>query len=126
MEIRNEESFDKNRGQRYGNVTIGKVNKLGNKLILVLLRSIKNNWKQIIGAHITDGTLDLELFKKYIYDCIKFSEQAGLKIVSLSSDMGNENRSLWKVLGIQIQKTGLRQNYFTFKDDNILCQMYVI
>lgn len=119
MEISNEESFDKNRGQRYGNITIGKVNKLGNKLLLVLLRSVKNNWKQVIGAHITDGTLDPELFKQFIYNCIEFSKQVGLKVVSLSSDMGNENRSLWKVLGIQIKKTGLRQNYFTYNGDNI-------
>lgn len=48
----------------------------------MLLRSVKNNWKQVIGAHITDGALDPKLTKQFIYDCIEFCKQAGLKVVS--------------------------------------------
>jgi len=33
--------------------------------------------------------------------------------------MGNENRSLWKELGVKIHKTGIRQNYFTYDDNNV-------
>jgi hypothetical protein len=109
MEISCEESYDKNRGKRYGKTTLGN----GNKLLIVLLRSVKNNWKQVIGAHITDGAPAPELFKQFIFDCIEFCKHAGLKIVSLSSDMGNENRSLWKDLGVKIQKTGIRQNFIS-------------
>lgn len=41
MEISCEESYDKNRGKRYGMITLGNTNKLGTKLLLVLLRSVK-------------------------------------------------------------------------------------
>jgi len=119
MEICCEESYDKNRGKRYGKITLGNTNKLGSKLLLVLLRSVKNNWKQVIGAHITDGSPAPELTKQFIYDCIEFCKKGGLEVVSLSSDMGNENRSLWKELGVNIQKTGIRQNYFTYDGNNV-------
>lgn len=119
MEISREESYDKNRGKRYGKITLGNTNKLGSKLLLVLLRSVKNNWKQVIGAHITDGSPAPELTKQFIYDCLEFCKKGGLKVVSLSSDMGNENRSLWKELGVKIQKTGIRQNYFTYDGNNV-------
>jgi hypothetical protein len=81
MEISCEESYDKNRGKRYGKTTLGNGNKLGNKLLLVLLRSVKKNLKQVIGAHITDGAPAPELFKQFIFDCIEFCKHAGLKIV---------------------------------------------
>lgn len=49
-----------------------------------------------------------------------------MKVVSLSSDMGNENRSLWKELGVKIQKTGIRQNYFTSDGNNMFIMPDVI
>ncbi|KAL4083234.1 hypothetical protein QTP88_028564 [Uroleucon formosanum] len=109
MEISCEESYDKNRSKRYGKITLRNTDKLGNKLLLVLLRSVKNNWKQVIGAHITDRSPAPELIKQFIYDCIDFCKTADLNVVSLSSDMGNENKSLWKELG----------NYFTYDDNNV-------
>jgi len=33
--------------------------------------------------------------------------------------MGNENRSPWKDLGVKTKKTGIRQNCFTYDDNNI-------
>jgi hypothetical protein len=119
MEISCEESYDKNHGKCCGKTTLGNGNKLGNKLLLVLLRSVKNNWKQVIGGHITDGAPAPELFKQFIFDCIEFCKHTGLKIVSLSPDMGNENRSLWKDLGVKIQKTDIRQNNFIYDNNNV-------
>ncbi|KAL4083960.1 hypothetical protein QTP88_029276 [Uroleucon formosanum] len=108
-----------NQGKRYGKITLGNTDKLRNKVLFVLLRSVKNNWKQVTGAHITSGSPAPELSKQFIYDYINFCKTAGLNVVSLSSNMGNENRSLWKESGVKIQKPGIRQNYFTYDDNNM-------
>lgn len=46
-------------------------------------------------------------------------KNAGLTVLALSSDMGNENRALWTSLGIQIKKEGIRNNYFVFNNNPV-------
>ncbi|KAL4154187.1 hypothetical protein QTP88_002020 [Uroleucon formosanum] len=79
MEISCEESYDKNRGKDYGKITLGSTNKLGNKLLLVLLRSVKNNWKQT----------------------------AGLSVVSLSSSILEFGLNGWKPLNVGLIMSSL-------------------
>lgn len=104
MKISPHISYDKN-------ITIGNSTKVGNKLLVVLIKGIKHTWKQIIGAHVTDGVV----------------ESFGIKVLSLSSDMGNSNRALWTVLGIKIKKTVLEKiNSSTMGIIFSLLLMYVI
>lgn len=64
MEINPQISYDKHRKEMFGNVTIGNSTKEGNKLLVILIRGVKYTWKQIIGAHVTDGSVNNELLKK--------------------------------------------------------------
>lgn len=112
MEIKPQLSFDKNRHKMFGNIILGNTTKEGNKLLAVLIRGVKHTWKQMIGAHIIDGAVNKESFKKFIFECIDFVESCGIQVTSLSSDMGNCNRALWTLLGIQIKKEGVRENKF--------------
>lgn len=114
MEISPHLSFDKNRREMFGGITIGNSTKVGNKLLVVLIRGVKHTWKQIIGAHVTDGAVNSEYFKNFIFECINFVESCGIQVLSLSSDMGNSNRALWTVLGIQVKKEGIRENKFFY------------
>jgi len=114
MEISPHLSFDKNRREMFGGIAIGNSTKVGNKLLVVLIRGVKHTWKQIIGAHVTDGAVNNEYFKNFIFECINFVESCGIQVLSLSSDMGNSNRALWTVLGIQVKKEGIRENKFFY------------
>lgn len=93
-------SYDKNRREMFGSITIGNSTKVGNKLLVVLIRGVRHTWKQIIGAHVTDGAVDNEYFKNFIFECINFFESCSIKVLSLLLDMGNSNLELWTVLGI--------------------------
>lgn len=55
---------------------------------------------------------------KFIFGCTDFVESCGLQVISLSSDMGNSNRALWTVLGVQIKK-GVRKNTFFYNNHYI-------
>jgi len=114
MEISPHISYDKNRREMFGSITIGNSTKVGNKLLVVLIRGVKHTWKQIIGAHVTDGAVNNEYFKNFIFECINFVESCGIQVLSLSSDMCNSNRALWTVLGIQVKKEGIRENKFFY------------
>lgn len=49
MEISPHISYNKNRREMFRNITIGNSTKIGNKLLVVLIRGVKHTWKQIIG-----------------------------------------------------------------------------
>jgi len=55
-------SFDKNRHEMFGGITIGKSTRVGNKLLYESLnKRCKHSWKKIIGAHVTDGAVKNEI-----------------------------------------------------------------
>jgi len=119
MEVSKQLSYNKNSTETFGFITLGNENMLGGKLLLVIIRGLKNKWKQVIGCHLTDGSLDNELFKKFIEQCIESVESCGIHVLALSSDMGNTNRALWNSLDIKVKKDGIRKNTFEFNDHNI-------
>lgn len=119
MEVSKQLSYDKNSTETFGLVTLGNDNMLGGKLLLVIIRGLKNKWKQVIGCHLTDSSLDNKLFKTFIEQCIKAVESCGIHVLALSSDMGNTNRALWNTLDIKVKKDGIRKNMFEFNNHNI-------
>lgn len=54
MEIKPQMSFDKNRSEMFGTITLGNSTKEGNKSLVVLIRCVKHTWKQLVGAHVTN------------------------------------------------------------------------
>jgi len=92
---------------------------LGVKLLLVIIRGLKNKWKQVIGCHLTDSSLDNQKFKQFIQRCIESVKSCGIHVLTLSSDMGNTNRPLWSSLDVKVKKDGIRKNTFDFNNHNI-------
>ena len=121
MEIDSRPCFDKNRGQTYGEITLPskKPNATASKLLVILIRGMKNNWKQMIACHITSGDVEGSVLKKLVTDCDLFCAKVGLQLVAIGSDMGSENLTLWKALGIMVQRNGVRKNYFELNNRNI-------
>ncbi|KAL5246115.1 hypothetical protein ACI65C_013523 [Semiaphis heraclei] len=119
MEVSKELSYDKNSTETFGFITLGNDNMLGGKLLLVIIRGLKNKWKQVIGCHLTDSSLDNQSFKQFIQQCIESVESCGIHVLTLSSDMGNTNRALWSSLDVKVKKDGIRKNTFDFNSHNI-------
>lgn len=96
MSISAENDFDKNEKKFYGYVTLKDTDEddrtLGRHLLVALIRGVKSNYKQVIGAHIVDSRIDGKLFKNFMEECIKFVEEVGLTVVAVGSDMGSNNR----------------------------------
>lgn len=121
MVILAQQDYDKNNGTFSGYVTLGQ-NKdvLGQKIYLVLVRRVKNHWKQILACHVTPKeSIDFEIVKEFIEKCIVYVEKCGLYVLALSSDLDARNRSLWSSMGITIMKYVPRVNSFHFNEHDI-------
>lgn len=57
--------------------------------------------------------------KKLITNCILFIENCGLTVLSITSDMGSNNRGLWSLLGVTIKPNDDRKNKFQFNNHSV-------
>jgi len=115
MELQPSVDFDKNEKRFYGYKTIGteKARKeLGNHIVAVMIRGLAAQWKQVIAYEITGSKTRACDLKKLIDDSIKFAESCGLYVVSMTSDMGSQNRKMWTREGVMVQREGSRKNFF--------------
>jgi len=120
MMISTQQDYDKNLHKYFGHVTLGTNKKtLGSHITVVLARGVKNNWKQIIACEMTDKTTNREHMKTLIQDSILFVESCGLTVLSVTSDMGSNNRGLWSLLGVTIKPNGDRENTFQCNNHSI-------
>lgn len=122
MEVSPQLDFDKNTNQHYGFVTLGDKEKLSDHLTVVLIRGVATNWKQVIGVEATSGTykdIKPEVYYEFLKDCVTAVEEAGLKVISLTSDMGNSNRRIWSHLNIDAKSSGFTNNKFSCNDHDV-------
>ena len=120
MAINEEYDYDKTTRKIVGNVTLGDNTLLGEKIYVVVVRGIKNRWKQVIACHvICKESIDPDLIQGFILECTSSIEACGLYVLSLSSDLDGRNRSLWTSLNINATNFGKRQTSFTFNGHEI-------
>lgn len=122
MQIKPNEDYDKIKKKFMGYVTLGskkQLGELGTHIVVVLIRGLKNPWKQIIAVEVTGVSTQAEHMYDLLNRCLKFVESMGLTVVSLISDMGNNNTGLWSKLGIKCTKYGERINHFTIDDNTV-------
>lgn len=123
MAISEQMDYDKNSGKFFGFATLGDeiaTSATGQKIFLVIVRGIKNRWKQVIACHVTrKETIDPKILKKFMLECISSVENCGLRVLLLSSDLDGRNRALWTALNIQASKNGLRVNSFVHNNHDI-------
>lgn len=123
MCISEEVAYDKHSGRFSGHSTLGDnlgTSGIGQKIFLVVVRGIKNRWKQVIACHVTrKESIDADVMKTFMLECISSVEACGLRVLLLSSDLDGRNRALWSALSIQATKNGLRVNSFVYNDHDI-------
>jgi len=122
MQISEQHDFDKNVGKFVGYAILGNnLNSLGEKNYVVMLRGLKNSWKQVVAYHVTrKEAIDSRLLHDFMLDCITTVESSGLRVVALSSGLDGRNRSLLTSLNIYVSKNGVRSNYFSYNGHDIL------
>ena len=91
MTLRNEISYC----QRYE-----KIYKGAKQIQVVMVRGLKQNWKQPIFFD-----FDTPVTKDLLFNIIKELHNINLIVCGISSDMGSTNKSLWNQLGISVDKT---------------------
>ncbi|XP_067216957.1 uncharacterized protein [Linepithema humile] len=118
IKISKQQDYNKNLGKFLGRATLGKnLDDLGEKVFAVVVRGVKNRWKQIVACHVTHTTsIDPQLLKDFMLDCITSVESCGLYVVALSSDLDSRNRGLWTSLNIQASRHGTINNFFVFNN----------
>ena len=91
MTLRNEISYC----QRYE-----KIYKGAKQIQVVMVRGLKQNWKQPVFFD-----FDTAVTKDLLFNIIKELHKINLIVCGISSDMGSTNKSLWNELGISVDKT---------------------
>lgn len=119
MEISCQRDYDKYLKKYFGNITLGDVSYLGTHILVGAVRGVKSPWKQIIACEVTGSSIPRTHMRKFVNDCINFAESAGLYVISVSSDMGNNNRGFWKHVEVLAGKSGQRNNKFSCNDHDV-------
>ncbi len=122
MRIKSGQYYNKHSGRFVGKVTLGVSSsdiEEGSFVLVVLVRGIRNRWKQIVGAHITSSKVSGDTLKNFLHECITAVEKIGLHVLTVSSDMGVTNRNLWNSLGISSKKNETIVNKFHFNNHEI-------
>lgn len=120
MEINQKLNCDKNVQILYRTVTFGKKkSQIGTHILLVVCRGLKQNWKQIIAAHVTENLIDGKLLKEFLDDCIRFVEETGLRVIALSSNTKPNYRSVWNEYCCYVKQDGTRNNAFQSNNHDI-------
>lgn len=107
-----EDEGDDCKADNAGHSTDSERKDLGTHLITILARGISSPWKQVIAIGITSGSTKPQALHKFVDEGIKFLENCGLYVTSLTSDMGTNNRAFWTMVGVTLQRAGDRKNFF--------------
>lgn len=118
MQILQSQDYDKVKKKFLGYVSLGKTSELATHLLVVMVRGLKTKWKQVIACVSTAKSTNNLCMKQLLHECIDFCTECDLKVVSVTSDMGGNNVSLWNNLNVFAQRDSL-QNFFTYKDQDI-------
>lgn len=82
------------------NVTFPYCEGKATQALVFMIGGISTRWKQVVAYYFTNGKADGMILKGIILDIIKSVENIGLKINSVTSDMGSLNQSMWKAFGV--------------------------
>ena len=100
MAITEEIQYDCSINKYVGDVTFPNSQGRANQALVFMIGGISSRWKQVIAYFYTNGKVNGEDLKNVILNIIGNIEIVGLRINSITSDMGSMNQSMWKAFGI--------------------------
>jgi len=105
MSITPSHVFDVSRNTYLGTTTLSNYSnnkRISTHALVLMLGGISSRWKQIVAYYYTGDSLDSAKLKPIVCDIIERAEKIGLRVHSVTSDMGSANMALWKAFGIKI------------------------
>lgn len=104
MSLTESVDYDTSTSSYFGNVTLPfhelQANVHANHALVFMLGGISTRWKQTVAYYYTSSSVDGSVLKKIILEIITLAEKLGLKVNSVTSDMGSVNQAMWKSFGI--------------------------
>ena len=88
-------NFDPKLGSCYGGVTLPGHSGTATHALAFMLGGLTTHWKQCVAYHLTPDSVDGSTFNKIIEEIILKAKSIGLKVVSVTSDMGGSNQKMW-------------------------------
>lgn len=103
--------FDVGTGEFTGHVTLPSHEGVATHACVFLLGGITSRWKQVVAYYFTGSSISGNVLCDIILEIIRCSEQIGLRVQCVTSDMGAANQSMWRQFGIVSGKNSILQNY---------------
>lgn len=100
MAIKEAIELDLNSKTYFGNVTFPGQSGSASYALVFMLAGVSTRWKQAVAYYFTNGQSDGAALKSIIIEIIKKAEELGLRLLSVTSDMGGGNQAMWKSFGI--------------------------
>lgn len=89
-------SYDTSLKKYFGNVTLPDHSGLATHVLVFMLGGITSRWKQVVAYYFTSDSVNGDIFKNSIHQIFEKTEDLGLNILSITSDMGPCNQALWR------------------------------
>lgn len=91
-----------------GNVTIPEHNGVANHGLVFMLGGISSRWKQTIAYYFTGKLINGDILHRIINNIILKAESIGIRVNSVTSDMGASNRAMWNSYGVNCSPDGTK------------------
>lgn len=97
--------------ENYGHMTSNRIAGYG---LVFMIRGIFHNWKLPIGYFFSEKGTPATKLKQLLFECMDLLHEIGLKLKAVICDQGCNNQSLFKMLGISLNKPHIK-----YHDENI-------
>lgn len=125
MAIMPKKSYDPSTERLIGDITFPNENGNATHDLVFMLVGIASRWKHVVGYHFTGNSFNSKTLKEIIFNIINKTENIGLHVNLITSDMGSGNIGLWKLLGISTGRFSKIKNSIVHPFDSNLC-LYII
>ncbi|KAJ3647695.1 hypothetical protein Zmor_019559 [Zophobas morio] len=111
MDIKAEIDYCVHSGTYIGGITLSKHEGVATKALVILVGGITTRWKQIASHYFTGDSMNGAVLTDVLKDVFKKISAIGLKVHSVTSDMGSANQAMWTTLGIKVGRKCETKNY---------------
>lgn len=92
--------YDNSIKEMIGQITLPDHSGEADEALVFLIAGLATRWKQIVAYYFTNKKTRGNVYKPIIIEIIEKCEEIGLRVHSVTSDMGAPNQSMWKAFNI--------------------------
>ena len=119
MEIDNIHAFNTSTKCFIGNVTLGDTSATANHYMVAMIRGLQSPWKQVIAHELTGPSTSGPAMHNFLSEVVDAAREIGLIVRASISDMGANNRTLWRSLGVSVKRNERKILYNINNEQNI-------